>query len=50
MTSLMKEEDRSTRSTLERLEATGSLEQADYEALSSGYTLLAHRSPSAVGL
>jgi glutamate-ammonia-ligase adenylyltransferase len=33
-------EDRSTRSTLERLEATGSLEQADYQALSNGYTLL----------
>ena len=33
-------EDRSTRATLERLEATGSLETHDYEALSSGYELL----------
>jgi glutamate-ammonia-ligase adenylyltransferase len=33
-------EDRSTRSTLERLQATGSLEEEDYAALSSGYTLL----------
>lgn len=33
-------EDRSTRATLERLEATRSLEMHDYEALSSGYELL----------
>jgi [glutamine synthetase] adenylyltransferase / [glutamine synthetase]-adenylyl-L-tyrosine phosphorylase len=33
-------DDRSTRATLERLEATGSLELHDYEALSSGYELL----------
>lgn len=33
-------DDRSTRATLERLEATGSLETRDYEALSSGYELL----------
>jgi [glutamine synthetase] adenylyltransferase / [glutamine synthetase]-adenylyl-L-tyrosine phosphorylase len=33
-------EDRSTRATLDRLEATGSLEPQDYEALSAGYELL----------
>lgn len=33
-------EDRSTGATLERLEATGSLEVRDYEALSGGYGLL----------
>lgn len=33
-------EDRSTRATLERLEASGSLETSDYEALNSGYELL----------
>ncbi len=33
-------DDRSTSSTLERLEATGSLEPRDYEALSRGYELL----------
>jgi glutamate-ammonia-ligase adenylyltransferase len=33
-------EDRSTRATLQRLEANGSLEPRDYEALSSGYELL----------
>ena len=33
-------EDRSTRSTLERLEAAGSLTQEDYEALAGGYGLL----------
>jgi glutamate-ammonia-ligase adenylyltransferase len=33
-------EDRSTPATLERLEASGSLETRDYEALSSGYELL----------
>jgi glutamate-ammonia-ligase adenylyltransferase len=33
-------EDRSTSATLERLEANGSLEPADYEALSNGYALL----------
>jgi glutamate-ammonia-ligase adenylyltransferase len=33
-------EDRSTRATLERLQATGSLEEADYAALSNGYALL----------
>jgi glutamate-ammonia-ligase adenylyltransferase len=33
-------DDRSTRATLERLEATGSLEMRDYEALSGGYELL----------
>ena len=33
-------EDRSTRATLERLEATGSLDVQDYEELSSGYALL----------
>jgi glutamine synthetase adenylyltransferase len=33
-------EDRSTRATLERLEANGSLKERDYEALSSGYELL----------
>ena len=33
-------EDRSTLATLERLEATGSLETNDYEALSRGYELL----------
>jgi glutamate-ammonia-ligase adenylyltransferase len=33
-------DDRSTRATLARLEATGSLETQDYEALSSGYELL----------
>ncbi len=33
-------EDRSTRASLERLEASGSLEQYDYEALTHGYELL----------
>lgn len=33
-------EDRSTPATLERLEATGSLDSQDYESLSSGYELL----------
>ena len=33
-------DDRSTLATLERLEANGSLETRDYEALSSGYELL----------
>jgi glutamate-ammonia-ligase adenylyltransferase len=33
-------EDRSTLATLERLEANGSLDVADYEALSQGYELL----------
>jgi glutamate-ammonia-ligase adenylyltransferase len=33
-------EDRSTRATLDRLEANGSLEVRDYEALSRGYELL----------
>lgn len=33
-------EDRSTRATLDRLEARGSLETGDYEALSRGYELL----------
>ncbi len=33
-------DDRSTASTLERLEAAGSLDSRDYEALSSGYELL----------
>jgi glutamate-ammonia-ligase adenylyltransferase len=33
-------DDRSTASTLERLERAGSLETADYEALSEGYELL----------
>jgi len=33
-------EDRSTRSTLERLEAAGSLTPGDYEALAGGYGLL----------
>jgi glutamate-ammonia-ligase adenylyltransferase len=33
-------EDRSTQATLERLEAAGSLDSADYEALSQGYSLL----------
>ncbi len=33
-------EDRSTRSTLDRLAATGSLEESDYEALTRGYELL----------
>ena len=33
-------DDRSTRATLERLEAMGSLEPHDYEALSSGYELM----------
>ncbi|MDQ5845969.1 MAG: hypothetical protein M3539_11825 [Acidobacteriota bacterium] len=33
-------EDRSTRATLDRLEATGSLDAPDYEALSNGYELL----------
>jgi glutamate-ammonia-ligase adenylyltransferase len=33
-------EDRSTRATLERLEANGSLETSDYEALVRGYELL----------
>lgn len=33
-------EDRSTRATLERLAATGSLEESDYEALARGYELL----------
>jgi [glutamine synthetase] adenylyltransferase / [glutamine synthetase]-adenylyl-L-tyrosine phosphorylase len=33
-------EDRSTRSTLDRLEARGSLDSQDYEALSDGYALL----------
>jgi [glutamine synthetase] adenylyltransferase / [glutamine synthetase]-adenylyl-L-tyrosine phosphorylase len=33
-------EDRSTRATLDRLEASGSLEICDYEALSHGYELL----------
>ena len=33
-------EDRSTLATLERLEASGSLETDDYEALSRGYELL----------
>ena len=33
-------EDRSTRATLERLEATGSLDVHDYEELSGGYALL----------
>ena len=33
-------DDRSTASTLERLEAVGSLETDDYEALSNGYKLL----------
>jgi glutamate-ammonia-ligase adenylyltransferase len=33
-------EDRSTRATLDRLEATGSLEPQDYEALGNGYELL----------
>ena len=33
-------EDRSTRATLERLEATGSLDLQDYEELSRGYALL----------
>jgi len=33
-------EDRSTRATLKRLEANGSLEAADYEALARGYELL----------
>ena len=33
-------EERSTRTTLERLEATGSLDTHDYEALSRGYDLL----------
>jgi glutamate-ammonia-ligase adenylyltransferase len=33
-------DDRSTRATLERLEATGSLGTHDYEALSSGYELM----------
>ncbi|MGI9069036.1 MAG: hypothetical protein ACR2HX_21865 [Pyrinomonadaceae bacterium] len=33
-------EDRSTNATLERLEATGSLDARDYEALSDGYALL----------
>jgi [glutamine synthetase] adenylyltransferase / [glutamine synthetase]-adenylyl-L-tyrosine phosphorylase len=33
-------EDRSTRATLDRLEAGGSLETCDYEALSHGYELL----------
>ena len=33
-------DDRSTHATLERLEANGSLETSDYEALSRGYELL----------
>ncbi len=33
-------EDRSTRSTLDRLEARGSLDSEDYKALSDGYALL----------
>jgi glutamate-ammonia-ligase adenylyltransferase len=33
-------DDRSTRATLERLEANGSLETPDYEALTRGYELL----------
>jgi glutamate-ammonia-ligase adenylyltransferase len=33
-------EDRSTQATLERLEATGSLDGRDFEALSQGYALL----------
>ncbi|HWN08160.1 MAG TPA: hypothetical protein VNO50_02610 [Pyrinomonadaceae bacterium] len=33
-------EDRSTRASLERLEASGSLETSDYEALTLGYELL----------
>ena len=33
-------ENRSTLATLERLEASGSLETSDYEALSAGYELL----------
>lgn len=33
-------EDRSTRATLERLEARGSLDAADYQALARGYELL----------
>lgn len=33
-------DDRSTRATLDRLEANGSLERRDYEALSQGYELL----------
>ena len=33
-------DDRSTASTLERLERAGSLEMDDYEALSAGYELL----------
>ena len=33
-------EDRSTQATLERLEANGSLDARDYEALSRGYELL----------
>jgi glutamine synthetase adenylyltransferase len=33
-------EDRSTQATLERLEAAGSVDSPDYEALSQGYALL----------
>jgi [glutamine synthetase] adenylyltransferase / [glutamine synthetase]-adenylyl-L-tyrosine phosphorylase len=33
-------DDRSTRSTLDRLEAAGSLDPTDYQALSNGYALL----------
>lgn len=33
-------DDRSTASTLERLRATGSLDEADFDALNSGYVLL----------